>query len=351
MFRRVVVARGSTEPGGYGENHGVVCELLDRAMVTGWTKAGVVEDSASSRVTSRDVSKAVTESGANLLHISCQNDAHLVPRNPKFPVVVSIRDLFDFRPRAIEAGESAVALGNRYPSSSRARELESCREGFRRADLLLCSSEMTKVEAEAMFPETPCTLVRDSVDASFWDPIRNPRERSMLGEFSDEEKCLIVSVGEKDPRWRSHFVSEVVSMIPPEVREDLNLMRIGVGSIDWDRIAAAFQHAEAMIYPGVSIGFRCPPMEAMAAGCPVLASDLPLHDEVLPAGSLLPPTDPDIWVSAILEIHSRWRRSGGAPRLVDEDVLSFSTSNFGREPHGVSLSRSYDQAMESGMRK
>ena len=154
-----------------------------------------------------------------------QPSAHLLskrcspcPQDPKFPVVVSIRDLFDFRPIAVEAGESTVALGNRYPSSSRARELESCREGFRRADLLLCSSEMTKVEAEAMFPETPCTLVRDSVDASFWDPIRNPRERSMLGDFSDEEKCLIVSVGEKDPRWRSHFVSEVVSLIPTEVR-------------------------------------------------------------------------------------------------------------------------------------
>ena len=329
----------------------MVCELLDRAMVPGWTRAGVVEDGSGSRVTSRDVSMAVTESGANLLHISCQNDAHLVPRNPKFPVVVSIRDLYDFRPRAIDAGESSVPLGNRYPSSSRARELESCREGFRRADLLLCSSEMTKIEAESMFPETPCALVRDSVDVSFWDPIRNPRDRSMLGDFSDEEKCLIVSVGEKDPRWRSQFVSEVMSLLPKEVRGEINLMRIGVGRIDWDRVAAAFQHAEAMIYPGVSVGFRSPPMEAMAAGCPVLASDLPLHDEVLPAGSILPPTDPDTWVSAILEIHSRWSRSGGAPRLVDEDALSFSISNFGRESHGVSLSRSYDRAMESGNRK
>ena len=146
-------------------------------------------------------------------------------------------------------------------------------------------------------------------------------------------------------------MSEVMSLVPPEIREDLNLMRIGVGSIDWDRVAAAFQHAEAMIYPGVSIGFRSPPMEAMAAGGPVLASDLPLHDEVLPAGSLLPPTDPDTWVSAILEIHSRWSRSGGAPRLVDEDALSFSLSNFGRESHGVALSRSYDRAIEAGIRK
>ncbi len=344
MFKRVVLARGSTESSGYGANHGVVGDLLDRAKVPGWTRAATVEDSSGSRSHAKRVAEAAEDCGADILHISCQEDANLVPKDSPVPVVVSVHDLFDFRPRAVDAGDVPVPLGNRFPSSARAKHLASCREGMGRADLLLCASEMTMGEATGMFPGTKCTLVRDSVDEAFWDPNRNPRPRSILGDYEDEGKCLLVSVGEKDPRWRSKFVSEVMSMVPEEVRDDLQLMRIGVGTIDWDRVAAAFQHAEAMIYPGVSIGFRSPPLEAMAAGCPVLASKLPLHDEVLPPKCLLPATEPDQWVSAIIAVHSDWSRAGGVPRHVDDDMLSLARSGFGRDAHGEALSNAYNMA-------
>ena len=38
-------------------------------------------------------------------------------------------------------------------------------------------------------------------------------------------------------------------MVPEEVREDLLLFRIGSGRIDWEQVAAAFQHAEAVLHP------------------------------------------------------------------------------------------------------
>jgi glycosyltransferase involved in cell wall biosynthesis len=188
-------------------------------------------------------------------------------------------------------------------------------------------------------------LVRDSVDDAFWDPHRNPRPRSMLGESGDEEKCLLVSVGERDPRWRAQFVSEVLALVPEEVREDLLLFRIGARRISEEVVAAAFQHAEAVLYPGVSVGFRSPPLEAMASGSPVVASYLPMHDEVLPPRCLLPATDSDYWVSAIVEVHSEWSRAGGVPRLPDEELVSMARS-FGREAHGEALSGAYDLALE-----
>ena len=95
------------------------------------------------------------------------------------------------------------------------------------------------------------------------------------------------------------------------------------------------------------MGFRSPPLEAMASGCPVLASDLPLHDEVLPARCLLPATEPDHWVSAILEIHSNWARAGGVPRHPDDELLTIAKSSFGRATHGESLSKAYQVALES----
>ena len=342
MFRRVVLARGPVESSGYGENHAVLEALLGKAKVTGWTKALTVEGGPGSRGHAKRISRAAGEVGADLLHITSQEDAHLVPKKSSVPVVVSVHDLFDHRPRAIDAGDVPVPLGNRYPSSSRSKQIAACREGLARADLLLCASEMTMQDAREMFPKSKCVLLRDSVDDSFWDPIRNPRDRSLLGADGDESKCLLVSVGEKDPRWRGQFVGEIMAMVPEEVRADLHLLRIGQGKVDWEKVAAAFQHAEVMLYPGVSVGFRSPPLEAMASGCPVLASMLPLHNEVLPPRCLLPATDSDQWVSAIMDVHAEWSRSGGAPRHVDDDILEIAKSSFGRAAHGRLLSEAYD---------
>ena len=345
VFRRVVLARSSTDPSGYGENHTVVEALLDKAKVSGWTRAATVEGGVKSRSNQRVLGNALEEYGADLIHITSQNDAHMVPKKgAAVPVVVSVHDLYDHRPRAIDAGDVPVPLGDRFPPSAKARLLASCREGMARADLLLCASERTLEEARGMFPGTSCMLVRDSVDDEFWDPNRNPRPRRMLGESGNEEKCLLVSVGEKDPRWRAQFVNEVFSSVPEEVREDLLLFRIGAGRIDWEQVAAAFQHAEAVLYPGVSVGFRSPPLEAMASGCPVLASDLLMHDEVLPPRCLLPATDSGHWVSAIVEIHSKWVRAGGVPRLVDGELLSLAKGSFGRSAHGGALSDAYEIA-------
>ncbi len=345
VFRRVVLARVTTDASGYGSNHPVVESLLDRAKVDGWTRAATVDAGGKPRAGERKVASSLEEFGADLLHITNQQDAHIVPsKSLGVPVVVSVHDLYDFRPRAIDAGDVPVPLGDRFPPSAKARQIAACRDGMSRADLLLCSSARTLEEAQSMFPKTRCVLVRDSVDDEFWNPNRNPRSRGLLGETGSEDKCLLVSVGEKDPRWRAHFIDEVLSMVPEGVRDDLALFRIGAGRIDWEKVAAAFQHAEAMLYPGVSVGFRSPPLEAMAAGCPVLASDLPMHDEVLPARCLLPATDPDHWVSAILEIHADWERSGGVPRHVDDELLSLTEGSFGRTAHGEQLAKSYEIA-------
>ena len=47
-------------------------------------------------------------------------------------------------------------------------------------------------------------------------------------------------------------------------------------------------------------GFGLPVLEAMAAGRPVLASDIPAHREISGGlARLLPPDDPDAWADAL----------------------------------------------------
>lgn len=43
-------------------------------------------------------------------------------------------------------------------------------------------------------------------------------------------------------------------------------------SVTDEELAALYQHAEALLYPSLYEGFGLPPLEAMAAGCPVIAS-------------------------------------------------------------------------------
>ncbi|MEE2650520.1 MAG: glycosyltransferase [Candidatus Thermoplasmatota archaeon] len=345
MLKRAVLARGlvPSSDTGYDANHAVVESMLDKAKVPGWTKAAVVEHvEDASRGHSRRVAGAAAEMQADLLHITSQEHAHLVPKDSSVPVVVTVHDLFDFRPRAVEAGDVVVPLGQRNPSLAQAKQTEEAGAGMRRADLLVCATQMALDEASSLFPDTRAVVVRDSIDEEHWDPTRNPRSLEILGEHDDESQLLLVSVGGEDPRWRHAFVRKVMASLPEEVSEDLHVIHIGVERLDREQVASAYQHAEAMLYPGISVGFHCPPAEAMSAGCPVLASDLPTHNEFLPADCLLPVTDVDAWVSAIVAIHSDWRRAGGVSRHVDERLVAHAVSAYGRDAHGEALGRAYD---------
>jgi len=60
-------------------------------------------------------------------------------------------------------------------------------------------------------------------------------------------------------------------------------------------IAALYAHAAAHVFPSLYEGFGIPPLEAMASGCRVIASDIPVLREVCAdAASYFPPHDADV---------------------------------------------------------
>lgn len=64
-----------------------------------------------------------------------------------------------------------------------------------------------------------------------------------------------------------------------------------------------YRHAVALVLPSRYEGFAFTPLEAMARGCPVLASDLPAIREVSGAGALLlSPDDVSAWTDALRRI-------------------------------------------------
>ena len=94
-------------------------------------------------------------------------------------------------------------------------------------------------------------------------------------------------------------------------------------------------HTEALLFPSGAEGFGYPPVESMAAGQPVLASDRPAHNELMPDGACLPAEDSEAWRAAITDVYQTWVARGGAPREADtalmEHVAFLAPERFHRD--------------------
>ncbi|TAD77875.1 MAG: glycosyltransferase family 1 protein [Sphingomonadales bacterium] len=77
---------------------------------------------------------------------------------------------------------------------------------------------------------------------------------------------------------------------------------IEAGPLDDEALAKVLGHANALLFPSHAEGFGIPLVEALAAGIPVIASDLAVFREI--AGDipeLLAPDDEDAWIAALME--------------------------------------------------
>jgi glycosyltransferase involved in cell wall biosynthesis len=79
----------------------------------------------------------------------------------------------------------------------------------------------------------------------------------------------------------------------------------------------------------------------MAAGCPVLMSDLGSHNELAIPGTPLPPFDQDAWAGAISAIHQDWTSREKSPRTVDEAGLERATG-FSQKKFAQRLQEVYE---------
>ena len=387
MDRGVFVVRGGAlgRDTGLGAAHAGVVRLLASNEVEGWGLSAEVDHplggSGATRLLRRWVfhprrvrqrlKHRAREGGQLVLLVTDQEQAHLVPRrvprNVKKAVIV--HDLFILAPRVIPLADGPMKEWTGRRGLVRRLDLRRLRRGLKRADLLICVSQATADRCQEVFRKVPVAHVPTGISVQRYAPTQDV-------EVVPEPGCPLLVVGNDHARKRMNFLAKVLAACPEDVRKDLHLIRVGGGQTDAGRrdLAGAMEAAgvrlslkgrieddelqqlrlscEALLFPSAAEGYGYPPVEAMAAGLPVLVADMPNHGSMVPVERRLPVDDVEAWIDAITDVHATWaqRTNGGAdliPRPADEALLTH-VQRFSFDAQSTALGLALDALVNDG---
>jgi glycosyltransferase involved in cell wall biosynthesis len=257
----------------------------------------------------------------DLFHLIDHSYSQLVHDLPPGKTVVTCHDLDTFR---------CVLEPERQPRPRWFRAMtERILSGFRQATHVIAVSAATRDEILrlGLHPPGRVTVISNGVHPSFSplaDPLADDRLAALLPARSGETIWLL-NVGSAMPRKRLDLLLRVFAEIRKQAGKrvrDVRLLRVGealtpehrrlarelgvesalveMGSLGRDLLAAAYRRARALLHTAEAEGFGLPLIEAMACGCPVIASDLPVLREVGgTAAAYCAVGDIEAWASAV----------------------------------------------------
>jgi glycosyltransferase involved in cell wall biosynthesis len=162
---------------------------------------------------------------------------------------------------------------------------------------LFTVSESVKSEiSETLKIEKSCvTVIGNKVDVELLDSTATRPLQNRI-----EERSYYLMVGTNDPRKNFKFATDVLTeefgesviIVGGDNRnfnsashiESDRVVRIGhvaPGELKW-----LYEHAKALIAPSLYEGFGIPNLEAMAMGCPLICSDIPVYREICGAAAV-----------------------------------------------------------------
>lgn len=213
-------------------------------------------------------------------------------------------------------------------------ERATIRPALRRCAALPCISEATRIDLVRRFPiaEPKASVIPLAADATFADPVPAPGHHELKNPY-------VLAVGTLEPRKNLERLIDAWVVLPPDVRGAHELALVGprgwdedgilrkaidhgarlLGHVTEDELRALYAGASAFVYPSLYEGFGLPVLEAMAAGAPVITSNVSSLPEVAgDAALLIDPHDTAAIATAITE-------------LLSDTALSDSLRRRGRE--------------------
>jgi glycosyltransferase involved in cell wall biosynthesis len=207
----------------------------------------------------------------------------LVPRLASCPLVLTIHDLTHLE----TAGENTLAqrLAWRLVVGPTARKAERV--------LTVSRFSAARITARLKVDPRRVVVVGNGLEPAFrprsGEEVQKVRERLGLGDD------YLITVG--NPRPQKNLAAAatafhelagrgfkgslvVIGADPARLPPGPGRLVAGPGASDRE-MAALYSGAELALFPSLAEGFGLPPLEAMACGCPVVASHLPVFREIL----------------------------------------------------------------------
>lgn len=224
------------------------------------------------------------------------------------PAIVTVHDIIEL----LEPQDKRAAMLNRYLYS-----------GIPAAEHIICVSEFTKKQVRQHYgvPDAKITVIYNGVGPEF-HPIKNFKQSLAYKELCRQLKLpsgvrIVLSVGSDHPRKNVVAAVRAVANIGNPNIFIIKVGRAGLASgrealldeidrlkmrqairiiedVGEDCLNELYNLADVFVYPSVFEGFGLPPLQAMAAGTPVIASRAAALPEVVGTAALThDPTDVD----------------------------------------------------------
>jgi glycosyltransferase involved in cell wall biosynthesis len=258
--------------------------------------------------------------GFDLFHLADHSYSQLVLELPPGRTIVTCHDLDSFRCLLEPEKEKRP----RWFQAMARRVLR----GFQQAAHVICNSGATRDQLlhYHIVPPEKLSVIHVGVQPVF-SPASNPgadAEAARLIGPNSAGEIRLLSVGSTIPRKRMDILLRVFAKVRAKLTS-ARLIRVGgpfteaqrqlaaelgieehitiLPSVSGDVLAAIYRLSTLLLVPSESEGFGMPLTEALACGCPVLASDLAVLREVGgPACDYCAVGDVEAWTRAVLSL-------------------------------------------------